>query len=63
MAGFALFGVVVGILGVLYAVYLARWVLRQDPGNEKMQFISQAIATGARAYLIRICNICNILKQ
>jgi K(+)-stimulated pyrophosphate-energized sodium pump len=53
MAGFALFGVVVGILGVLYAVYLARWVLRQDPGNEKMQFISQAIATGARAYLSR----------
>ena len=53
MAGFALFGMVVGILGVLYAVYLARWVLRQDPGNEKMQFISQAIATGARAYLFR----------
>jgi K(+)-stimulated pyrophosphate-energized sodium pump len=46
----------VGVLGVLYAVYLARWVLRQDPGNEKMQFISQAIATGARAYLIRIRN-------
>jgi K(+)-stimulated pyrophosphate-energized sodium pump len=45
--------VVVGILGVLYAVYLARWVLRQNPGNEKMQFISQAIATGARAYLFR----------
>jgi K(+)-stimulated pyrophosphate-energized sodium pump len=27
--------------------------LRQNPGNEKMQFISQAIATGARAYLFR----------
>jgi K(+)-stimulated pyrophosphate-energized sodium pump len=53
MAGFALIGVAVGILGVLYAVYLARWVLRQDPGNEKMRFISQAIATGARAYLFR----------
>jgi K(+)-stimulated pyrophosphate-energized sodium pump len=53
MAGFAPIGVVVGILGVLYAVYLARWVLRQDPGNEKMRFISQAIATGARAYLFR----------
>jgi K(+)-stimulated pyrophosphate-energized sodium pump len=53
MVGFAPIGVVVGILGVLYAVYLARWVLRQDPGNEKMRFISQAIATGARAYLFR----------
>ncbi len=53
MAGFAVFGVTVGILGVLYALYLARWVLRQDPGNEKMRFISQAIATGAKAYLFR----------
>jgi len=53
MVGFAPIGVVVGIIGVLYAVYLARWVLRQDPGNEKMRFISQAIATGARAYLFR----------
>ena len=53
MAEFAIFGVIVGILGILYAVYLAKWVLRQDPGNEKMRFISQAIATGARAYLFR----------
>jgi K(+)-stimulated pyrophosphate-energized sodium pump len=53
MAEVAIFGVIVGILGVLYAVYLAKWVLRQDPGNEKMRFISQAIATGAKAYLLR----------
>ncbi|AFA39607.1 vacuolar-type H(+)-translocating pyrophosphatase [Pyrobaculum oguniense TE7] len=53
MPEYAVLGVVVGILGVLYAVYLARWVLKQDPGTEKMRFISQAIATGARAYLFR----------
>jgi len=53
MLGSAVFGVVIGALGILYAIYLARWVLRQDPGNEKMRFISQAIATGARAYLFR----------
>mgnify|MGYP001772722623 FL=1 len=53
MPGYAVLGVIAGILGVLYAVYLARWVLRQDPGTEKMRFISQAIATGARAYLFR----------
>ena len=53
MPEYAILGVVVGILGVLYAVYLARWVLKQDPGTEKMRFISQAIATGARAYLFR----------
>ncbi|MGC9131544.1 MAG: sodium/proton-translocating pyrophosphatase, partial [Pyrobaculum sp.] len=61
MAGYAVFGVVVGILGVLYAVYLARWVLRQDPGNEKMRFISQAIATGAKAYLFRQYKTLSIL--
>ncbi|ABL88875.1 V-type H(+)-translocating pyrophosphatase [Pyrobaculum islandicum DSM 4184] len=53
MVEFAVFGTIVGALGVIYAIYLARWVLRQDPGSEKMQFISQAIATGARAYLFR----------
>ncbi|AAL63714.1 vacuolar-type H+-pyrophosphatase [Pyrobaculum aerophilum str. IM2] len=53
MISYALLGVILGISGVIYAVYLAVWVLRQDPGNEKMRFISQAIATGARAYLFR----------
>ncbi|RFA95110.1 sodium-translocating pyrophosphatase [Pyrobaculum aerophilum] len=53
MISYALLGVTVGIFGIIYAVYLAKWVLRQDPGNEKMRFISQAIATGARAYLFR----------
>lgn len=46
-------GLLTGALGILYAIYLARWVLRQDPGTEKMVFISNAIATGARAYLVR----------
>lgn len=48
-----LIGVLVGVVGILYAMWLARWVLSQDPGNERMRFISQAIATGARAYLFR----------
>jgi len=48
-----IFGLIVGAVGVVYAIYLARWVLSQDPGDEKMRFISQAIATGARAYLFR----------
>ncbi len=49
----AVFSSVVGIISVIIAVYLARWVLRQDPGPEKVRFISEAIATGARAYLFR----------
>jgi K(+)-stimulated pyrophosphate-energized sodium pump len=46
-------GLLIGAFGLLYALYLARWVLRQDPGTDKMRFISNAIATGARAYLFR----------
>ncbi len=46
-------GIIVGLLGIAYSIWLAKWVLRQDPGTEKMRFISQAIATGARAYLFR----------
>lgn len=53
MAIIPILGLIIGLLGLLYAVYLARWVLSQDPGNEKMRFISNAIATGARAYLFR----------
>lgn len=58
---YAFLGVIVGILGVLYSVYLAKWVLKQDPGNEKMRFISQAIATGAKAYLSRQFKTLSIL--
>ncbi|WP_148682547.1 sodium-translocating pyrophosphatase [Pyrobaculum ferrireducens] len=49
----AVLGIFIGLAGIAYAVFLARWVLKQDPGNEKMRFISQAIATGAKAYLFR----------
>jgi len=54
-------GLSVGALGLLYAIYLARWVLRQNPGTEKMVFISNAIATGARAYLFRQYRTLSIL--
>ena len=49
----ALLSSIVGLIGVVTAVYLASWVLRQDPGPENVRFISEAIATGARAYLFR----------
>ncbi len=48
-----LLGLVLGIVGTIYAIYLARWVLKQDPGTEKMKKISEAISVGARAYLFR----------
>ncbi|MBV8445836.1 MAG: sodium/proton-translocating pyrophosphatase, partial [Candidatus Dormibacteraeota bacterium] len=42
-----------GILALLWAVALIVWVLRQPPGNERMQEISKAIQEGASAYLNR----------
>ncbi len=41
------------VLGFATALYLASWVLKQDPGNEKMQEISQATQEGALAFLKR----------
>ncbi|HET6498751.1 MAG TPA: sodium/proton-translocating pyrophosphatase, partial [Coriobacteriia bacterium] len=41
------------VLGMAVAVYLASWVLRQDPGNEKMREISRATQEGALAFLMR----------
>ncbi len=47
------FGIGAGIIGALYGLILAYWVMKQDKGNARMIEISQAIAEGARAYLKR----------
>ena len=39
------------LVGLAVAAYLGTWVLKQDPGNEKMQEISQATQEGAMAFL------------
>ncbi|MGC9111845.1 sodium-translocating pyrophosphatase [Acidilobus sp.] len=44
---------VVGFISIVIAIWLARWVLSQDPGPENVKFISDAIASGAKAYLFR----------
>ena len=41
----------VGLAGLLFAVFLRLYVIRQDPGNDKMREIADAIAEGARAFL------------
>jgi len=43
----------VAILGLLYAVFLTRQILREDTGDPKMREISEAIRQGAVAYLNR----------
>jgi len=42
---------VTSIAALIYAWFLAREVLREDPGTQRMQDISKAIRTGAVAYL------------
>ncbi|MBI3312107.1 MAG: sodium/proton-translocating pyrophosphatase, partial [Candidatus Omnitrophica bacterium] len=50
----ALWGVLgTAVVGLLYAVFLAAEVLRQDTGTPEMRRISQAIRLGANAYLSR----------
>ncbi len=41
------------VLGTIMAAYLGTWVLKQDPGTEKMQEISKAVQEGALAFLLR----------
>src|ERR1043166_3559284 len=43
----------ISIIGLLFAVYLIRDVLRRDTGTERMQEISNAIKQGAEAFLRR----------
>ena len=48
-----LFVVVTGLLGLVFAVFLARDILRRENGNEAMQSIASAIRSGAEAFLRR----------
>lgn len=49
VAIWAVFGV--AILGLLYAIFLRREIMREDKGTEKMQEVWGAIRDGADAYL------------
>ncbi|UCE05438.1 MAG: sodium-translocating pyrophosphatase, partial [bacterium] len=46
-------GTVAGILALVYAFIKSRWINKQEPGNEKMKAIGQAVREGAMAFLAR----------
>ena len=42
-----------GVLGVVYSLVTASWVIKQDAGSARMQAISAAVQEGAEAFLAR----------
>jgi K(+)-stimulated pyrophosphate-energized sodium pump len=40
-----------GLAGIFYMIFIASWVNKQNPGNEKMQGIAKNISEGAMAFL------------
>ncbi|MBI4202699.1 MAG: sodium/proton-translocating pyrophosphatase, partial [Chloroflexi bacterium] len=46
-------GLGAGVLAILFALYLISRVLRESPGNERVQEIGKAIQEGASAFLSR----------
>jgi K(+)-stimulated pyrophosphate-energized sodium pump len=53
MSGTILFGLICGVIGVIYALVTAAWVSKQDAGSDRMREISDAVKEGAYAFLAR----------
>ncbi|MDP2755940.1 MAG: sodium-translocating pyrophosphatase [Nitrospirota bacterium] len=53
MSNIILFGLICGVIGVLYALITAAWVSKQDAGSDRMQQIANAVKEGAVAFLAR----------
>ncbi|MEJ2695276.1 MAG: sodium-translocating pyrophosphatase [Candidatus Sulfobium sp.] len=53
MSTIVVFALICGAVGVIYSLFTAAWVSKQDAGNERMQQISNAVKEGAAAFLAR----------
>ena len=53
LMSYILVPIVIGLLAVLFAAYLASYVLRKDTGTPAMQKVANAIFSGAMAFLNR----------
>jgi K(+)-stimulated pyrophosphate-energized sodium pump len=50
---YLLFVILSGVLALLFAVWKSSWIAKQDPGNDRMKEIGQAVREGAMAFLAR----------
>ncbi len=48
-----IFGIIAGLIAVIYSISVTIWALKQDEGSEKMKQIAKAIQEGATAFLNR----------
>lgn len=51
--GTMIFGIIAGIVAVIYSIAITVWALKHDEGSEKMKQIARAIQEGATAFLNR----------
>lgn len=53
MSNIILYSLIAGVIGVIYALGTAAWIMKQNGGTEKMRAISDAVKEGAAAFLKR----------
>ena len=49
--GILIVALIAGIISILMAVYFAKKVMKEDPGNEKMIEVAGYIESGAKTYI------------